>query len=57
MTWADGFEEYLDSYEVRLHRRTKTFGGKLWTRPYRTRGLSAETQLEVALRALETTHA
>lgn len=48
--WADGFTAYLASYEVRLHRRTKTFGGVAW--PPGAPGLiTEERQLEIAIAA------
>ena len=54
MSWIDGFEKYAQSYEVRLHKRTKTFGGKLWPRPYRRHRLIPESrQLEIAMEALD----
>lgn len=52
VTWADGFTRYLDSYEVRLHRRADTFCGAVW--PDNTPGLiGPQRQLEIALRAAE----
>lgn len=52
MTWADGFDRYLGSYEVRLHRRTRTFGGAAW--PDAAPGLiGPQRQLEIAARAAE----
>lgn len=50
--WAERFEEYLGSYEVRLHRRTKTFGGLLWP-AVTSRLITPERQLEIALAATE----
>ncbi|WP_175627562.1 hypothetical protein [Microbacterium sp. CSI-V] len=48
--WAAGFAQYLRSYEVRLHRRTDTFGGVLW--PEKWSGLvSPDRQLQIALEA------
>jgi len=50
--WADGFAVYLASYEVRLHRRQDTFGGRLW--PVSPSGRIPETrQLEIAMKAME----
>lgn len=48
MLWSDGFAAYLASYEVRLHRRTKTFGGVVW--PDAAPGLiGPQRQLEIAV--------
>lgn len=48
--WAEGFAGYLRSYEVRLHKRTKTFGGVEW--PAGAPGLVApDRQLEIAVAA------
>lgn len=48
--WAQGFAGYLRSYEVRLHKRTKTFGGVEW--PAGAPGLVApDRQMEIALAA------
>lgn len=50
--WPDGFAEYLASYEVRLHRRTNTFGGKTW--PDSTPGLiGPQAQLQIAMAVIE----
>jgi hypothetical protein len=48
--WADGFTGYLRSYEVRLHRRTNTFGGVVWT-PGAPGLITEERQLEIAVQA------
>jgi len=49
--WCDGFAEYLQSYEVRLHRRLNTFGGVVW--PDSFPGLiGPERQLQIALAAM-----
>lgn len=56
MSWADGYEKYLQTYEVRLHRRLNTFGGKLWPRPYQRNRIPETTQLEIAMRALDHVH-
>lgn len=50
--WAEGFAAYLRSYEVRLHKRTNTFGGVEW--PAGAPGLVApDRQLEIAVAARE----
>lgn len=46
--WDAGFDEYVSSsYEVRFHRRTRTFGGMLWPEN------PAERLLEIALSVLD----
>lgn len=53
--WQDGFDAYLHSYEVRLHRRMHTYGGKIWP-PSKTSGrIPADRQLQIALAATERT--
>lgn len=48
--WAVGFERYARSYEVRLHKRTQTFGGVEWpaSAPWL---VSPDRQLEIAVAA------
>lgn len=49
--WADGFAAYLDSYEVRLHTRKKTYGGVVWPTSHL---IPPARQLEIAVAAIET---
>lgn len=49
-TWADGFATYLQSYEARLHRRARTFGGVVWPEKWSGR-ISPDRQLEIAVNA------
>ena len=50
--WHDGFPAYLASYEVRLHKRSRTFGGTTW--PDSTPGLiGPQAQLQIAVQAAE----
>ena len=52
MTWADGFAAYLRSYEVRVHRRLDTWGGKTWAD--NTPGLiGPQAQLQIAMAVIE----
>ena len=52
MTWATGFAAYLRSYEVRVHRRLDTWGGKTWAD--NTPGLiGPQAQLRIAMNAME----
>lgn len=48
--WADTYPAYLATYEVRLHRRTKTFGGITWP-PGNPGPISEQRQLEIAIAA------
>ncbi len=50
VTWADGFEAYLQTYEVRLHKRTNTFGGTVWPETRRSMLVPQSRQLEIALK-------
>lgn len=52
MTWHTGFPTYLQSYEVRLYRRSRTFGGVVWPDP--TPGLiGPQRLLRIALAVTE----
>lgn len=55
MTWADGYEKYSGSVEVRRHRRKNTFGGERW-RTARTKHEFTDSQIEIALKAREIEH-
>lgn len=52
MTWQTGFAAYLDSYEVRLHRRQDTFNGRLWPDP-RPGLISPSRQIQIANEAMK----
>ena len=53
--WKVGFEEYVQSYEVRLHKRLDTYGGKLWPANKNTGLIPPHRQLQIAADALEKT--
>jgi len=50
--WQKGFEEYLQSYEVRLRRRTDSYGAVEWPASP-PRRITEERALQIALEALE----
>ena len=54
MTWADGFEQYVRSSEVLLHKRRTTFGGRVWKFLPKT-FVPTPRQLEIAIQAQENT--
>lgn len=51
MNWTTGYEEYVASREVRLHRKHHTFAGYVWPRRI-TVVLDPEVQLSIAMAAL-----
>lgn len=50
-SWKVGFATYMNSYEVRLHRRLKTYGGKMWPPDAAPGRITQERQLEIAIAA------
>ncbi len=50
--WHDGFTAYLTAYEVRLHRRQKSYGAYVW--PDNAPGLiGPQRQMQIAMAAIE----
>lgn len=53
--WKEGFTAYLSTYEVRLHKRTDTYGGTLWPANFHEQLIPDTRQLQIAVQALEKT--
>lgn len=48
-SWRVGFDAYLQTYEVRLHRRLNTFGGKDWADRPESFRITQDRQMEIAV--------